>query len=310
MHHGEIEVESTIGKGTRFTIKLPTELKSIAQENVDEITLQESESSKEENENSAISVSKKKILIVEDNDEFRMFMAEQLGQRFQVITAKNGMEGEKMVLDEFPDLIVSDLMMPVVDGLEFCHRLKNNIQTSHIPFILLTAKTSDQTRIDGYEAGVDSYISKPFNMYVLQARIDQLIAFQEKRQNQFKNSLEISFEQITTTSLDEKLMQRALESVKNNIDNPEYSIGDLSMDVGLSRTQLNRKLQSIVNMTPLQFIRSIRLKRAGQLLQTTKLSVSEIADLTGFNTIKYFNQHFKEEFGMTPTLFREKGEMK
>lgn len=310
MHHGEIEVESTIGKGTRFTIKLPTELKSIAQENVDEITFQESESSKEENENSAISVSKKKILIVEDNDEFRMFMAEQLGQRFQVITAKNGMEGEKMVLDEFPDLIVSDLMMPVVDGLEFCHRLKNNIQTSHIPFILLTAKTSDQTRIDGYEAGVDSYISKPFNMYVLQARIDQLIAFQEKRQNQFKNSLEISFEQITTTSLDEKLMQRALESVKNNIDNPEYSIGDLSMDVGLSRTQLNRKLQSIVNMTPLQFIRSIRLKRAGQLLQTTKLSVSEIADLTGFNTIKYFNQHFKEEFGMTPTLFREKGEMK
>lgn len=155
--------------------------------------------------------------------------------------------------------------------------------------------------------GVDSYISKPFSLDVLLARIDQLIAQQSKRQKQFRNSLEISFEEITTTSLDEKLMQKALDSVKKNMDNPDYSIADLSEDVGMSRTQLNRKLQSIVNMTPLQFIRSVRLKRAGQLLRTTKLGVSEIADLTGFNTIKYFNQHFKEEFGMTPTQFREEG---
>lgn len=312
MHHGDVGVESVQGRGTRFTIKLPIEIKDISSESTERATLENTESIEagESNPVSPSTVIKKKILIVEDNDEFRMFMAEQLGQRFQVLVACNGMEGEKVVLTEFPDLIVSDLMMPIVDGLELCHRLKNNIQTSHIPFILLTAKSSDQTRIDSYEAGSDSYISKPFNMHVLQARIDQLITLQEKRQNKFKKSLEISFEQITTTSLDEKLMEKALESVKNNIDNPEYSIGDLSMDVGLSRTQLNRKLQSIVNMTPLQFIRSIRLKRAGQLLRTTKLSVSEIADLTGFNTIKYFNQHFKEEFGMTPTAFREKDGMK
>ena len=246
-------------------------------------------------------------MIVEDNEEFRQFLAEELGHRFQILTARNGIEGEKVVTEEFPDLVVSDLMMPERDGAEFCRRLRSNIQTSHIPFILLTARNSDKARVEGYEAGVDSYISKPFNLDMLLARINQLIAQQSKRQQQFRNSLEISFEEITTTSLDEKLMQKALDSVKKNMDNPDYSIADLSEDVGMSRTQLNRKLQSIVNMTPLQFIRSVRLKRAGQLLRTTRLGVSEIADLTGFNTIKYFNQHFKEEFGMTPTQFREEG---
>ena len=141
---------------------------------------------------------------------------------------------------------------------------------------------------------------------MLQVRIRQLIEQKERRQKMFRKSIDVSFEAITTTPVDEKLMEKALESVKKNISNPEYSIGDLSLDVGMSKTQLNRKVQSIVGMTPLQFIRSVRLKRAAQLLKTTGCSVNEIADLTGFNTIKYFNLHFKEEFGMTPTQFREK----
>lgn len=305
MHGGRVEVESTPGKGTRFILYLPADLQS---DEKDTEPMPEDKPGVPESAVQDEAAKEKKILIVEDNEEFLQFLADELGQRFQVLTARNGVEGERVVMEEFPDLIVSDLMMPERDGAEFCRRLRNNIQTSHIPFILLTARNSDKARVEGYEAGVDSYISKPFSLDVLLARIDQLIAQQNKRQTQFRKSLEISFDQITTTSLDEKLMQKALDSVKKNLDNPEYSIGDLSEDVGMSRSQLNRKLQSIVNMTPLQFIRSIRLKRAGQLLRTTKLGVSEIADLTGFNTIKYFNQHFKEEFGMTPTQFREEGE--
>ena len=304
MHGGRVEVESTPGKGTRFTLYLPADLQT--EEKATETVTENEPQLLEDPARNEIS-KEKKILIVEDNEEFRQFLAEELGHRFRILTARNGIEGEKVVTEEFPDLVVSDLMMPERDGAEFCRRLRSNIQTSHIPFILLTARNSDKARVEGYEAGVDSYISKPFSLDVLLARIDQLIAQQSKRQKQFRNSLEISFEEITTTSLDEKLMQKALDSVKKNMDNPDYSIADLSEDVGMSRTQLNRKLQSIVNMTPLQFIRSVRLKRAGQLLRTTKLGVSEIADLTGFNTIKYFNQHFKEEFGMTPTQFREEG---
>ncbi len=129
---------------------------------------------------------------------------------------------------------------------------------------------------------------------MLQVRVRQLIEQKERRQKMFRKSIDVSFEAITTTSIDEKLMEKALESVKKNISNPEYSVGDLSLDVGMSKTQLNRKMQAIVNVTPLQFIRSIRLKRAAQLLKATTCSVNEIADLTGFNTIKYFNLHFKE----------------
>ena len=141
---------------------------------------------------------------------------------------------------------------------------------------------------------------------MLQVRIRQLIEQKERRQKMFRKSIDVSFEAITTTSIDEKLIEKALQSVKKNILNPQHSVGDLSLDVGMSKTQLNRKMQAIVNVTPLQFIRSIRLKRAAQLLKATTCSVNEIADLTGFNTIKYFNLHFKEEFGMTPTQFREK----
>ena len=249
---------------------------------------------------------RKKILVVEDHDEFRHFLMEQLQKDFCVVEARDGVEGEQAARTELPDLIVSDLMMPRMDGMELCRRLKGDIQTSHIPFILLTARSSDDSRIGGYEAGADSYISKPFNWEMLQVRIRQLIEQKERRQKMFRKSIDVSFEAITTTSIDEKLMEKALESVKKNISNPEYSVGDLSLDVGMSKTQLNRKMQAIVNVTPLQFIRSIRLKRAAQLLKATTCSVNEIADLTGFNTIKYFNLHFKEEFGMTPTQFREK----
>ena len=307
LHGGTVNVKSQTGQGTTFYVYIPADLQGRNTEQADgKHSVAEALEEEMYPTDKAAKEEKKKILIVEDNDEFRQFLIDQLQQQFRVTGAHDGVEGETAATEEQPDLIVSDLMMPRMDGMELCRRLKGNIQTSHIPFILLTARSSDEARIGGYEAGADSYISKPFNLEMLMVRIQQLIEQQEKRQTLFRKSIDVSFEAITTTSLDEKLMEKAVEAVKRNIDNPEYSVVDLSTDVGMSKTQLNRKMQSVVGMTPLQFIRSIRLKRAAQLLRTTSYSVAEVADLAGFNTLKYFNLHFKEEFGMTPTQFRGK----
>ena len=306
LHEGKVTVESWPGEGTSFTLYIPSDLHGGGTAPAAEEKVEYRDEESEICGMPSTEKGRKKLLVVEDHDEFRHFLVEQLQKDFCVVEARDGVEGEQAARTELPDLIVSDLMMPRMDGMELCRRLKGDIQTSHIPFILLTARNSDDSRIGGYEAGADSYISKPFNLEMLQVRIRQLIEQKERRQKMFRKSIDVSFEAITTTPVDEKLMEKALESVKKNIGNPEYSIGDLSLDVGMSKTQLNRKIQSIVGMTPLQFIRSVRLKRAAQLLKTTTCSVNEIADLTGFNTIKYFNLHFKEEFGMTPTQFREK----
>ncbi len=302
LHEGRIEIDSKVNSGSTFTVHIPIDLTGPepAEKTVKEITSQEIKTDKESE------TREKTLLIVEDNVNFRNFLVEQLNTMFRIIEAEEGETGEKLALSESPDLIISDLMMPKVDGLELCQRLKKNIQTSHIPFILLTARSSDEAKIEGYEAGADSYISKPFNFEMLQTRILKLIEQQEKRKELFHKTIEITPSSITITSLDEELVQKALQYVEKNMDNTEYSIDDLGRDVGLSRSQLYRKLQSITGLSPLEFIRSIRLKRAAQLLMASQYNVSEIADIVGFNTLKYFNKYFKEEFRMTPTQYRQK----
>ena len=288
-----------------FTDRLPSEPFIIYDKNHQE----EKEEKNEINDiipNTKEKDDRKKLLVVEDNDEFRNYLTEQLSECYRVIDASNGEEAEKLILSEYPDLIISDLMMPKMDGIELCQRVKSNIQTSHTPFILLTARTSDESKMEGYEAGADSYISKPFSFELLCIRIKKLIEQQENRKMLFHKTIEITPSSITTTSLDEELVRKALHFVEENIDNPEYSIEDLSKDLGLSKTHLNRKLQSIVDLTPLQFIRSIRLKRAAQLLTNSQYNINEISYMVGFNTLKYFNSHFKEEFQMTPSQYREK----
>ena len=190
-------------------------------------------------------------------------------------------------------------------GVSVPSAAEDGSEPSHIPFILLTAKMSDDARIESYKAGADSYISKPFNFEMLQVRVQKLIEQRETRKETFKKNIEITPSEITTTSLDEEFVKKAVAFVEKNMDDSEYSLEDLSSDLGLSKTHLNRKLTVILNMKPLQFIRSIRLKRAAQLLVGSQYNVVKIADKVGFNTIKYFNRYFKEEFGMTPTQYRE-----
>lgn len=298
MHEGRIGVRSQEGAGSSFSIYIPVDLKGEAERD-------ETEREKETiATDPASSVGKRTILVVEDNTEFRHFMVEQLSMEFNVLEAEDGQVGQEAAISYSPDLIVSDLMMPKMDGLALCRSLKSNIRTSHIPFILLTARTSDEAKMDGYDAGADSYISKPFNFELLLIRIKKLIELQEKRHELFHKAIEVTPESITGNSLDEEFIQKVLRCIEKNIDNTEYSVEELSSDVGLHRSHLYRKIQSITGQTPINFMRLIRLKKAVQLLINSQYNISEIADMVGFNTIKYFNKYFKEEFGMTPSQYR------
>lgn len=300
LHNGKIEVHSKIGVGTTFLIYIPSDLKGDDSES-------KAPAMSPDVEEKVVYSDRKTILIVEDNVEFRRFLVEQLIGQFNILEAGDGAEGEEVAIHKSPDLIISDMMMPKVDGLEMCVRIKNNIQTSHIPIILLTARISDEARIESYKAGADSYISKPFNYDILLTRINMLLEQQEKRKEIFHKEIEISPQNITITSLDEEFVEKALRLVEENMENPEFSVNNLCDDLGMSRSQLYRKFESITGLTPNDFIRSVRLKRAAQLLRGSSYNISEISDRVGFNSIKYFNKYFKEEFGFTPTQYRSNG---
>jgi signal transduction histidine kinase/DNA-binding response OmpR family regulator len=305
LHGGHISVSSKVSEGSVFSVFIPTDLPVSG----DNAGLEDTHgnvpvpSSETETGNHK---EQKTLLIVEDNTELRHFLAEQLGGKFNVLQAADGKQGADIALNKSPDLIVSDFMMPVMNGLDMCQHLKTDINTSHIPVILLTAHISDETKIESYKAGADSYIAKPFNFEVLLTRIEMLIEQQEKRKKLFHKTIEITPSSITTSSLDEELMKNALLVVEKNIDNSEYSVDELASELAFSRRQLSRKFQSIIGLSPGEFIRSVRLKRAAQLLEDSQHNISEIADKVGFGTIKYFNLNFKEEFGVTPTQYRLK----
>jgi len=300
LHNGEVVVSSSLKKGSVFTLHIPLDLHPVSgnQEplSIDEFTPEEAVSP-------VVDSSKLTLLVVEDNLEFRRFLAESLEEFYRVVVASDGQDGSEKVVHVLPDLVISDIMMPNVDGIELCKRIKTDIRTSHIPVILLTAKISEEYQLVGYEAGADAYIAKPFNMDILFLRIRKLIEQQESRKALFQKTIHINPSSITITSLDEKLVQKALDCVEKNMDNPDYSVEELSADIGMNRTHLYRKLQSIVGMTPTDFIRSIRLKRAAQLLEKSQLNVAEIADMVGFNTQKYFSKYFKEMFGVYPSQY-------
>ncbi len=243
--------------------------------------------------------------MADDNNDFRNFLKEQLSEEYQVFDAPDGEAAEKLAAEQNPDLIISDVMMPNVDGIELCRRIKTNMETSHIPIILLTARTSDDLKINGYSVGADSYMAKPFNMDMLRVRIRKLIEKQEMRKKDFQRSVEVNPASITITSLDEQIIKRALGCIENNMDNTSYNVEALSSDMGMSRMNLYRKLQSITGQTPTEFIRTIRLKRAAQLLESSQLTISEVADRVGFSSSSYFSKCFKEQFGMLPTQYQE-----
>jgi len=301
LHSGEIFVNSRLWKGSVFTMYFPLNL-TTGEENTKVL------SEHFEHEPSGLaykSEERRSILIIEDNQEFRLFLKEQLTRLYTIYEAPDGMIGCDFAIEHQPDLIVSDIMMPKRDGLELCKILKSDLRTSHIPIILLTARSADDMKLNGYEVGADYFITKPFNLDILLVRISALIEKQNKRQEIFRNTIEVVPSEITVTSLDEKLMQKTLGLVEKNIENPDYSVDDLATDVGMSRGHLYRKLVAITGKSPVEFIRIIRLKRAAQLLKQSQLTVNEVAYMVGFNNPKYFRKYFKEEFGVSPSHYND-----
>ncbi len=243
------------------------------------------------------------VLVVEDNQEMREYLVEQLSVFFRVISAENGGKGFALTLSDFPDIVVSDVMMPGIDGFELCSKIKTNFITSHIPVILLTAKSSAEDQIKGFETGADAYVSKPFNIAVLKSRIDNIISNRIKLKKLFLGAIMPKAEELTTNKTDEQFMFRSIKVVSENIDNPLFNLDSFSLKMNISRSLLHKKLVAIVGLSPNNFILSLRMKKAAALLESSDNGISEIAYIVGFNDPKYFSRTFKKYYKKSPTEY-------
>ena len=308
LHEGKVSLESEEGKGARFIVDIPADLKREVQQEASEENRIASPVMADVVDG-AVGVQtfrkiEKTVLVVEDNEDFSHFLSQELGRIYnKVLTAKDGIEGAMMAEAENPDIIVSDVMMPRMNGTDMCRRIKENIETSHIPIILLTAWSTDEGRAAGYKAGADAYIAKPFDMEVLLARISNLLEKQEKRQRDFSHSISLDPKTVTDSSPDEDFLKEVIACIEKNIDNSEYTIDSLSTDVVMSRMSLYRKMKSLTGQTPADFIRTVRLKTAAKLLKEEKCTVSEACYRTGFASPQNFAKHFKEMFGVLPSQY-------
>ena len=308
LHEGKVSLESEEGKGSRFIVDIPADLKREVQQEASEENRIASPVMADVVDG-AVGVQtfrkiEKTVLVVEDNEDFSHFLSQELGRIYnKVLTAKDGIEGAMMAEAENPDIIVSDVMMPRMNGTDMCRRIKENIETSHIPIILLTAWSTDEGRAAGYKAGADAYIAKPFDMEVLLARISNLLEKQEKRQRDFSHSISLDPKTVTDSLPDEDFLKEVIACIEKNIDNSEYTIDSLSTDVVMSRMSLYRKMKSLTGQTPADFIRTVRLKTAAKLLKEEKCTVSEACYRTGFASPQNFAKHFKEMFGVLPSQY-------
>lgn len=305
LHKGTLCVASQLGKGSSFTLALPIDLKpdevSDAQDTFKETIKDDTNPHMSEEE---IAKKDNTILIVEDNEDFRHFLAHELGAVYHVFTASDGIEGALTAEEKNPDLIISDIMMPRMNGIDLCKRIKSCLPTSHIPVILLTAKSSDQSRAEGYDVGADAYISKPFDMDVLLARIRNLLRHQSERRHEFSHNITLDPSQVSITSKDEEFMRQAIDCIENHISDPEYMTDNLASDVAMSRMSLYRKLKAVTGQTPADFIRTVRLKYAAGLLKKGGMTVAEVCEKTGFVTSQNFTRRFREMFGVLPSHYK------
>jgi CheY-like chemotaxis protein len=240
------------------------------------------------------------LLLVEDNKDFLAYMRQSLEGDYNILTAVNGAEALDLLSKKDVDMITSDVMMPEMDGLELCRRVKTDINTSHIPVILLTAKSMAGDELQGLEAGADDYITKPFSMEILRQRIHKLVERNQKQHERFAQEVDIEPSEITVTSLDEQFIAHAISIVEAHISDPDFGVEELSNEMGVHRSQLYKKLYHLTGKTPVLFVRLIRLKRGKQLLEQSGMYVSEVAYQVGFNSPRLFSKYFKEEFGVTP----------
>jgi DNA-binding response OmpR family regulator len=243
------------------------------------------------------------LLLADDNEDFRSYLREHLKTHYTIHEAGDGVRALELSKALLPDLIVSDVMMPQMTGVEVCRDIKSNTETSHIPVILLTARSTEEQKVEGLSTGADDYITKPFNFEILQLRIKNLIQKRETFQKDFRKQMEVKGSAIQVTSLDEMLIKKAIQFVESRITDAGFSVEDLSSELNMSRVHLYKKLMAITGKSPLEFIRVIRLQRAAQLLEKSQLTVAEIAYQVGFNNPKYFSRYFRDEYKMLPSAY-------
>jgi len=325
LHHGKIKVESETGIGTTFFIRLPLgNLHLNKDEMIDSQTFQFSnlhherqisneihfnpEFSKAQETELKISEKDEKpvILIVEDQKDVREYIKESLGESYVIFEAENGLKGLLQVEEEEPDLIISDIMMPEMDGLEMTRKLKSELKTCHIPIILLTAKASQEQKLEGLEEGADSYIPKPFNQRHLQVRVKKLLELRKKIHESYKGKLVVDEEENQISRMDKKFLHKISKIVEEHLDKEEISVEELSGMIGLSRVHLYRKVKKLTGLSVSEFVRSIKLRLSLDLIKNSGKSISEIAYEVGFSSPSYFTKCFKEQFGISPTEFAKK----
>lgn len=305
LHQGNITAKSIEGKQTTFSCTFafnnligPKNKTTNVVTRAEVLTVHETKSEETENTQDA---SKLTILVVEDQPDVRKYICGKLSGVYAVIEAKDGKEGLESARLHIPDLVVSDVMMPQMDGFELCQLLKTDDFTSHIPVILLTARAEDADKLSGLETGADAYLIKPFNSKELLLRIHNLIEVRTKLRKKFSGKLLVKPSEITVTSQDSQFMQRLLETVEKHMDDEKFSVEALSHEFGMSSSQMNRKLKAIVNQSAGAFIRSVRMERALALLKTDQANIAEVAYATGFSEASYFSRVFKSYFGYSPS---------
>jgi signal transduction histidine kinase/ligand-binding sensor domain-containing protein/DNA-binding response OmpR family regulator len=316
LHRGEVLVSSKLGKGSTFTIHLPIDKNAYESTWIQEDTsvselITMPLTSQEENINI---VEPKKdapiLLIAEDNDDLRNYIKEIFSKNFKVLEANNGRKALEIANEQVPDLIISDWIMPEMTGGELCENIKMKESTSHIPVIILTSKSSNESKMLGLEIGADDYITKPFNASLLEVRVKNLLESRRNLREKFSNETKFNPKEITLNVADEHFLEKAVRIIEENITNHSLDIAFLERELNMSTMQLYRKLKSLTNFSGNEFIKNVRLKKAVQLLESENYSIAEIAYKVGFNDPSYFARTFKKEFGKSPSEYLSKSSQK
>ncbi|MEM9340299.1 MAG: response regulator, partial [Bacteroidota bacterium] len=318
LHHGNIEVESKPGFGSLFTVAIPFKKESYTYDEIVDTTYEEGAPHFEPvrffqpTEVSHLVVPQPSgettpelpiLLVVDDHSDIRAFIRRGLSDHYQIIEADNGESGYSRAIEYLPDIVVSDIVMPKMDGISLLNRLKSDKKTSHIPVLLLTAITSENTEFQGIEGGADGYITKPFRIDLLMLRIKNIMFYREQLRKRFAIDTAMQPTEVTVTSADEQFIQQAMEIVELHMMDADFTVNEFVKEIGLSRSNLYSKFKELTGMSTSEFVRSVRLKRAIHLLEKSDLSVKEVMYRTGFNTASYFTKCFKKQFGFTPSEY-------
>ena len=310
LHHGEVSATSVEGKGSTFTIHIPVRQKGeVTNQPTEKIEQLVEPSSAQEVPNQARHIDeliqpyqtdKPEVLIIDDNIDIRTYLRSVLSEKYNVSEAADGKAGLELARKIVPDIVLSDIMMPVMDGLAFCQQLKTDKAISHIPVILLTARSLDEQRAEGYEHGADAYLSKPFSLRLLLSRIDNLIESRKKLNQTWSKGVEDDEIGNISNEIDKSFLKQLRKIIQENLANSDLSVEQIGDEIGLSRVQLYRKVKALTGYSPVEIVRKARLTRARHLLQTTERTVSEVAYAVGFSTPSYFSKCYKDEFGENP----------